>query len=475
VTRYIGLLTACFVVGVPAVAHGQSSNYSASVVTIYATLENQRIKQGSGFAVDAGIVTAYHVVQGAKQIRIVTARGEETTEVAVLAYNSPADLALVDAHLKTALRPLGLEDRLPRVDEDLFMVGSAAGLANSVYTVRPVRQELIPIAAFNDTRGKALLDRPPVLDVIQLAGVIYGGISGGPLLAKNNTVVALLSGSLAEGGSYGWAIPAKLILALTKGPKMPRTPEAIPWDAVSFRSASLRTTEYFVRRDNATEAQLSSFVQKSNRLSSINNDLEIKVSSIQSSLDNIAIGLQVRLEGGRLPGMGPVTVNEINNASQMYFQFQFGPLQNDLLALRQLLVERYQLDRELRQTTSKLAEIANRADLDDKTSRRVKRSTNKVTANYQDVAADTYERRQAVDGPKIIEALGRISGRSGLQFSSLTEVARVVEDMRFCSAGLQKYGTLSPFLNWAIDEQNYFRSARSILQLFQPLVVYVPD
>jgi trypsin-like peptidase len=87
---------------------GQTSSYSESVVTIYTTTADGRIKQGSGFVADGGIVTAYHVVHGGKTIEIVTSNNQVTTDVTVLAYDPASDIALVSAQFRSPIRPLSL-------------------------------------------------------------------------------------------------------------------------------------------------------------------------------------------------------------------------------------------------------------------------------------------------------------------------------------------------------------------------------
>src|SRR5580700_9534197 len=91
----------------------QTSSYSESVVTIYTTIADGNMKQGSGFVVDAGVVTAYHVVQGAKTIKIVTSNNQDTTNVTVLAYDPASDIALISAQFRSPIRSLSLRDQLP--------------------------------------------------------------------------------------------------------------------------------------------------------------------------------------------------------------------------------------------------------------------------------------------------------------------------------------------------------------------------
>ena len=432
----------------------QTSSYSESVVTIYTTIADGRMKQGSGFVVDGGIVTAYHVVQGAKTIEIVTSNNQDTTNVTVLAYDAASDIALISAQFRSPIRPLSLRDQLPPVDRDLLMVGSAAGLPNSVYTVRPVNQELVPLKALNDTGGKPLFDKPPALDVIQLAGVIYGGISGGPLLTGDKAVVGILSGSLSEGGSYGWAIPARRAVALIHGQILPRAPSSIFWDPIPLRSANLRTTEYFVRRNETTATQLSAFVQKTNRLSAINDALDIGLKDV--SVRNIATGLQVQWETPRPNILGPLTIQEVNNYAQTYLQSDYSFVRNEFSVLRSRLLERYAIDRELRGSVSKLREAANRSDLDSEASQRIKLAVGRIIDDQQDIAADTYEHRYAVDTQNLADALDRLSGRPPiLQFSSLADARAFVADLQTCSRELQKYTFSSPFTTWQLMRTDF--------------------
>src|SRR5262249_22090929 len=56
-----------------------------------------------------------------------------------------------------------------------------------------------------DRHGAQLFNRD--LEVIRFDAVIYGGMSGAPVL-RNGRVVGILSGSFDEGGSICWAIPS---------------------------------------------------------------------------------------------------------------------------------------------------------------------------------------------------------------------------------------------------------------------------
>jgi hypothetical protein len=99
-----------------------------------------------------------------------------------------------------------------------------------------------------------------------------------------------------------------------------------------------------------------------------------------------------------------------------------------------------------------------------------------VIDDQQDIAADTYERRYAVDTQNLVDALNRLSGRLAiLQFSSLADAHAFVADLQTCSTELDKYTFSSPFMTWRSNENRFFTSIGSVLKKFEPIVVYVPN
>jgi hypothetical protein len=344
-----------------------------------------------------------------------------------------------------------------------------------------VTDHLGPVSAFNDLQGKALLYNPPQIDVIQVAGIIYGGISGGPLLDGRGNVIGVLSGSLAQGGNFGWAIPADQIQSLLSAPPRERPFGRTPaWDDVPFVSKDptgnrLRSTEYFVRRDETLAAIANTFTTTKNRLRAVNQELATAYGGTHWQLSSTRISIDVLLTGTRLPGLPPLTVAELNMSPNLSFDVvMFAQLRADLTRLQRELSERYNLDAKLRSLTARLSDVGDRSNLDEMSARKARNIVGKILSNNALVATDSFERIQAVDKDRLIHSLARITAKTGLTFSSLSEAASFASDLRIAYEELGKYRNMN-FMNWTSKEDAFFESADKFLRNYFGLVVYVPE
>ena len=164
---------------------------------------------GSGFIVDAKqgyIVTNYHVVGGAEDIKVRLADGREFDGTLVGA-DKKTDLAVVRINAKRLKQiALGSSDRL-KVGEFVIAVGSPFGLRETV------------TAGIVSAKGRSNLAIEDYEDFIQTDAAINMGNSGGPLVSIEGKVVgvntAILSGT---GGSVGvgFAIPIDMAKSIVR-------------------------------------------------------------------------------------------------------------------------------------------------------------------------------------------------------------------------------------------------------------------
>jgi S1-C subfamily serine protease len=140
---------------------------------------------GSGVIVsdDGAILTAHHVVDGARTITVIFADGTEVA--AVLAEAFPNDLAVLRANgAPEIIVPAILGGAGPRVGDEAFAVGNPLGLAaslsagvisglNRTSTVQPGNRELAGL--------------------IQFDAAVNPGSSGGPLLNRNGQVIGIVT------------------------------------------------------------------------------------------------------------------------------------------------------------------------------------------------------------------------------------------------------------------------------------------
>ncbi|MDQ3781309.1 MAG: trypsin-like peptidase domain-containing protein [Actinomycetota bacterium] len=148
---------------------------------------------GSGFAyADGGrILTAAHVVAGAREVTVRTSDGRELTGV-VLGGDPVADVAVVEVDGDIPAAPLSLEDPV-RVGQLAIAIGSPLGFQQSVTSgiVSAVDRDL-------DVPGGRLED------LIQTDAPINQGNSGGPLADREGRVIGVnVAIASFSGGSDG--------------------------------------------------------------------------------------------------------------------------------------------------------------------------------------------------------------------------------------------------------------------------------
>jgi hypothetical protein len=174
------------------------------------TLDVMAVPQGSGsgFIWDkkGHIVTNYHVIRGASDLRVTL--GDQTVyEADVVGFDEDKDVAVlhIDAPWEK-LRPLpvGRSDDL-LVGQKVFAIGNPFGLDHTLTTgvISGLRREISSAAT-----GR------PIQDVIQTDAAINPGNSGGPLLDSAGNLIgintAIYSPSGASSG-VGFSIPVDTV------------------------------------------------------------------------------------------------------------------------------------------------------------------------------------------------------------------------------------------------------------------------
>ncbi|GMN42509.1 hypothetical protein TIFTF001_011712 [Ficus carica] len=179
------------------------------------TLDVLEVPQGSGsgFVWDkkGHIVTNYHVIRGASDLR-VTLSDQTTYDAQVVGFDQDKDVAVirVDAP-KDKLRPIpvGVSADL-LVGQKVYAIGNPFGLDHTLTTgvISGLRREISSAAT-----GR------PIQDVIQTDAAINPGNSGGPLLDSSGTLIgintAIYSPSGASSG-VGFSIPVDTVSGIVE-------------------------------------------------------------------------------------------------------------------------------------------------------------------------------------------------------------------------------------------------------------------
>ncbi|KAJ6754240.1 SERINE ENDOPROTEASE DEGS [Salix purpurea] len=174
------------------------------------TLDVLEVPQGSGSGFvwdrEGHVVTNYHVIRGASDLK-VTLADQSTYDAKVVGFDQDKDVAvlLVDAP-KDKLRPIpvGVSADL-LVGQKVFAIGNPFGLDHTLTTgvISGLRREISSAAT-----GR------PIQDVIQTDAAINPGNSGGPLLDSTGSLIgintAIYSPSGASSG-VGFSIPVDTV------------------------------------------------------------------------------------------------------------------------------------------------------------------------------------------------------------------------------------------------------------------------
>jgi serine protease Do len=155
---------------------------------------------GSGFIIDAKghIVTADHVVNGAKAIRITLHSGE-AFDAKLIGNDRRSDLALlkIDAGRPLPFVAFGDSDKV-RAGNWVMTVGNPFGLGGTV------------TAGIVSARGRDLPGGPPV-DFLQIDAPINRGNSGGPAFDADGKVIGVNAAIFSPSGGnvgIGFALPS---------------------------------------------------------------------------------------------------------------------------------------------------------------------------------------------------------------------------------------------------------------------------
>ena len=159
---------------------------------------------------DGYLVTNYHVVADAAEIRIQLSDGR-VTEPQTVGIDRETDLALLKVELGTLPAvPLGSSSQL-RIGDVVLAIGNPYGLSKSV------TQGIV------SAKGRGLLDLVTFENFIQTDAAINAGNSGGALVNARGELVGINTAVLAQDSGtegIGFAIPVDLVRGVVEQIKL---------------------------------------------------------------------------------------------------------------------------------------------------------------------------------------------------------------------------------------------------------------
>ena len=165
--------------------------------------------QGSGFVYNLTgrmvIVTNYHVIEEATDIRVTFQNGD-AYPADVLGSDAYSDLAILSVDAQTnEFKPLQIASSSTlEVGDSVIAVGNPFGLTGSMTT--GIVSQLGRTLTESTTGGYS------IANVIQISAQINPGNSGGPLLNDNGEVVGITTAIVSDSQGIGFAIPSNAIL-----------------------------------------------------------------------------------------------------------------------------------------------------------------------------------------------------------------------------------------------------------------------
>jgi S1-C subfamily serine protease len=169
---------------------------------------------GAGVIIDTrgDILTALHVVQGAKRINVAFYDG--TTSTASIKASDPADdiAVLTSVHLPRVVQPAVLGSS-PQIGDEVFAVGNPLGLDGSISA---------GVVSGLDRTFK-VADGRTLSGMIQFDAAVDPGSSGGPLLNTKGQVIGIVTGlanpaGIDEFAGIGFAVPIAVAGAAAGAP-----------------------------------------------------------------------------------------------------------------------------------------------------------------------------------------------------------------------------------------------------------------
>ncbi|MBI4849234.1 MAG: tetratricopeptide repeat protein [Nitrospirae bacterium] len=171
-------------------------NSKAVVVVVTLNEKGEPISQGSGFIVrpDGAVVTNYHVISNAKDIKVKA--GDKVLDVEGLLYSDKEnDLVILKAKGdKLPVVKLG-DIAKANVGEKVYVISSPEGLENTI-------SDGLLSGIREITSGKK---------VLQITAPISPGSSGGPVFNKDGEVIGVATFLIKEAQNLNFAMPVNLL------------------------------------------------------------------------------------------------------------------------------------------------------------------------------------------------------------------------------------------------------------------------
>ena len=186
-----------------------SGGYSNSIYSyLYGNSASQSAGTGMIVTEDGYIVTNKHVIEGAKQIQVVTDDGTTYDDVDVVGEDPLNDVAYLKINDAKGLPTIALGDsKTIAVGMPVLAIGNALGAYQNSVTNGIISGTGRSVTA-SDSNGS---NAENLSDMIQTDAAINPGNSGGPLVNAAGEVIGINTAVSADSNGIGFAIPISAV------------------------------------------------------------------------------------------------------------------------------------------------------------------------------------------------------------------------------------------------------------------------
>jgi Tfp pilus assembly protein PilF len=205
-------------------------NSKAVVVVVTYNEKGEPISQGSGFIVrsDGAVVTNYHVISNAKDIKVKV--GDKILDVEGLIYTDKENDLVILKVKGEKLPVVKLGDiAKANVGEKVYVISSPEGLENTI----------------SDGLLSGIRDIASDKKVLQITAPVSSGSSGSPVFNKDGEVIGIATFLLEEAQNLNFAMPVNLITDKIRNKKVVLLKES---DIEDYK----KTAEYWFYRGVAS-------------------------------------------------------------------------------------------------------------------------------------------------------------------------------------------------------------------------------
>ncbi len=456
------LFVICYFLIVPQALAGLED----SVVGLYVDKGSGDSEVGSGFytSKDGQILTAYHVIRGATKIKVRDAQENWYHNLSIDYIAPDYDLAVLQINDSVGKKPfLDISFRIPPPSEQLNIIGYPRDLPRQHIYARSTSNQLLDSFALRTSSGKRIFKEN--IQVIPLDVLIYGGMSGAPVIGKHSKVLGVLSGSLAEGGAIAWAIPSKHS-NVKNYIKLGKRPEEVStWPDLPTRKDVFRSLTRPYRINAVGERRLEEYLDAVSHFSSSSNRIIDSAIKVQTQIYILRPLLQMVLSDPALANDRQAVLDLLDFPIQEFVKAlgNFGKASEDNSSASQEVV-------------THLLDLANWASsetsLDMDENRRLEESLYRIDTEYRSGPLESFFDSINADQAGFVQAYTKLArditmmGRDP-QSSMGTDFARaVLELIPKIEPYIQKHSSQEIIIYLRHDVSRF----RSIASAFEPIV-----